>query len=119
VAHLHLVDPLHHPLHLLIPSRGVLFTRSSAGDGNYTLLVECVVASKNLADVMEQGVEVGGFFGEDLECCMLLFFDSRREKSRKRVVYTSQRKFGSNDNAEARSMAAGRRSDNNTDNLLL
>jgi hypothetical protein len=54
----HLCDPGHHLLQLLIPSRSVLLTRSSAGDGHYAFFVEHIVLSKTVVDVLEEDLEV-------------------------------------------------------------
>jgi hypothetical protein len=55
----HLIDPLHQPLKLLKPGRGVLAARSGAADGDYAFFVEYIVLSKTVADVLEKRVEVG------------------------------------------------------------
>jgi hypothetical protein len=56
------LDHLRHLRHLLKLSRSVFTTPNGAGNGNYASLINCIVLSKNIANVLKKGVEVGELF---------------------------------------------------------
>lgn len=94
------LHPLHHPAHLLVPSGCVLLVRGGVGDGNYTLLVECVVVSKLLAKVLKKGDEGVGTLVGERHCVCLREYGERtagegEKESLEKLLYRRQLVVGS------------------------